>query len=94
VQGLTITDDELRAVFQPQAVVLDALRAVTDAESFSDEQATSGLTVTDELRAVFQPQAVVLLLSVVPPELLAIILAHLRTRDLASPAANCRNSLK
>jgi len=94
VQGVTITD-ELRTVFQPQAVVLDALRAETDecqalAGSLSDEQATQSLTVTDELHAVFQPQAVVLLLSDVPPELLAIILAHLRTRDLASLAATCR----
>jgi len=73
------------------------------AASLSDEQAVEGLTTTDELRALFQrltaASAAVVgptaaespeLLSVVPPELLALIMSHLSTRDLTSLAATCR----
>jgi len=73
------------------------------AASLSDEQADEGMTITDGLRAVFQrpastssavakPAAPSLeLLSVVPPELLSIILSQLRIRALARLAATCRS---
>jgi len=72
--------------------------------SFSNEQAAHDLTITDELRAIFQrpastssavagpaAQSLLELISVVPAELLSIILSQLGTRDLACLAATCRS---
>jgi hypothetical protein len=73
------------------------------AADFSDEEATEGLTTTDELRALFQRPAaassavagsaaqLLELLSVVPLELMSIILSQLDIRDLACLAATCRS---
>jgi len=69
---------------------------------FSDEEAVEGLAITEELRAVFQRPAAASsttavtaaqsleFLSVVPPEILSIILTQLGIRDLACLAATCR----
>jgi len=89
----------------PRPAALAALRAVatecqTLAAGFSDEEAAEGLAVTVGLRALFQRPAsnsaaaavtaAQSLLSVVPPELLSIILSQLGIRDLACLAATCR----
>ena len=72
------------------------------AAGFSDEEAVEGLAITEEVRALFQrpaaassavagPMAQSLeLLSVVPPELLSIIVSQLEIRALACLAATCR----
>jgi len=69
---------------------------------FTDGQAAEGLAITEELRAVFQlPAATSLaaagmaaqsfeLLTVMPPEILSIILSQLDIRALACLAATCR----
>jgi len=74
----------------------------TLAAGFSDEEAAEGLAITVGLRALFQrpastPAAVAglaaqlpELLTVVPPELLSIILSQLDIRALACLAATCR----
>ena len=71
------------------------------AASFSDEQAAEGLIITDKLRTIFQRPAATSssvagpanpareLLSIVPPELLSIIMSQLGTRALACLAATC-----
>jgi len=85
---------------------LAALRAVASecqalAASFSDEEAVEGLAITEELCAVFQRPAaassvagsagqLLEFLSVVPPELMSIILSQLEIRALACLAATCR----
>jgi len=87
-----------------RVAALADLRAVaTECKAgFSDWEAAEGLAITDELRALFQPPAAASLaaagmaaqsfefLSVVPPELLSIILSQLDTRALACLAATCR----
>jgi len=72
------------------------------AAGFSDEEAAEGLAITVGLRALFQrpastsaavagPAAQLLeFLSVVPSELISIILTQLDIRDLACLAATCR----
>ena len=74
----------------------------TLAAGFSDEEVTEGLTITEELRAFFQRPAATSsavvglaaqtfeLLTVVPPEIMSIILSLLGIRDLACLAATCR----
>jgi len=83
---------------------LAALRAVTAAcqaavWSFSDEQAAEGLAFADNLRALFLPppaaassagQQSSTLLQLLPTELLAVVLWHLDTYDLARLTATCR----
>jgi len=71
------------------------------AAGFSDGQAAEGMVITEELRAIFHRPATASsyvagpaaqlpgLLSVVPPELLSIIMSHLDTRALACLAATC-----
>jgi len=72
------------------------------AATFTDGQAAEGLAITEDLHAVFQRLAAASLavagpaaqslefLSVVPPELLSIILSQLDIRALACLAATCR----
>jgi len=74
----------------------------TLAAGFSDEEAAEGLAITVGLRALFQRPAstsaavaglaaqLLEFLSVVPPELLSIILSQLEIRALAYLAATCR----
>jgi len=72
------------------------------ATSFTDGQAAEGLAITEDLHAVFQRPAAASsavagpaaqsheFLSVVPPELLSIILSQLDIRAFACLAATCR----
>jgi len=94
------------ALMARHSAALSDLRAVATkcqalAVSSSNEQAAHGLTITDELRGIFQRPAstssavagpaALELLSVVPVELLSIILSQLGTRDIACLAATCRS---
>ena len=72
------------------------------AASFTDWQAAEGLTITEDLRAFFQRPASTSaavaglaaqppeLLTVVPPEIMSIILSQLDIRAVACLAATCR----
>jgi len=86
--------------------MLAALRAVAThcqlaAWSFTDEQAAEGLAVVDGLRDLFLPPPsaaasavpqphLLQWLQLLPTELLAVVLSHLDTHDLARLAATCR----
>jgi len=79
-----------------------AAQCQAHAASFTDGQAADGLAITEGLRAFFQRPAAAFsvaavttaqsleLFSVVPPELLSIILSQLDIRALAYLAATCR----
>jgi len=73
---------------------LAALRAVVAncqvaAWSFNDENAAQAVAVADELCALFLPP-LQSPLQLLPTELLAVVLSHLDTHDLARLAATCR----
>ena len=88
------------------AALLAALRAVAThcqlaAWSFTDEQAAEGLAVVDGLRDIFLPPPSAAAsavpqphllqgLPLLPTEVLAVVLSHLDTHDLARLAATCR----
>jgi len=88
------------------ASMLAALRAMAThcqlaAWSFTDEQAAEGLAVVDGLRDLFLPPPAAAAsavpqphllqrLQLLPTELLAVVLSHLDTHDLARLSATCR----